>query len=301
LSRKTSASAAAATTTAATGGWRNRDLSDARVVVAAVLARRDRARALAAHAYFGDAVVSGPRLAADALMSCLAARSLATAALLRGIEGFGINRRIHAQRFPDVSTDLPLLAMAVDERDRIRAVLDDVEQTVPRGLVTLERARLATGEDVARAEIPKGPGKAAKLTIYCGSDDRAGRRPAFREAVAVLRRCGASGAIVLAGVDGVLFGRRRRARLFRIGGAPMVIISVRPAGPLRRSLPQLAELLPRPVGHSRGSRSSSTTASCSSHPRASRARHCTAATSGRRSGCTRGGPRRSTVTCSTAS
>lgn len=203
--------------------------------------------ALKLSVYFGDAVVSGPRLAADALLSRLAARSVATAALLRGIEGFGINRRIHSERFPDISTDLPLLAMAVDERDRIRAVLDDVEQAVPRGLVTLERVRLATGEDVARAEIPKGRGKAAKLTIYCGSDDRAGRRPAFREAVAVLRRCGASGAIVLAGVDGVLFGRRRRARLFRIGGAPMVIISVGPVAPLRRSLPQLAELLPRPV------------------------------------------------------
>jgi PII-like signaling protein len=160
------------------------------------------ADALKLSVYFGDAVVSGPRLAADALMSRFAARSVATAALLRGLEGFGINRRIHAQRFPNVSTDLPLLALAVDERDRIRAVLDDVEQAVPRGLVTLERARLATGEAVARAEIPKAPGKAAKLTIYYGSDDRAGRRPAFREAVAVLRRCGATGAIVLAGVDG---------------------------------------------------------------------------------------------------
>ena len=71
---------------------------------------RMNADALKLSVYFGDAVVSGPRLAADALMSRFAARSVATAALLRGIEGFGINRRIHAQRFPDVSTDLPLLA-----------------------------------------------------------------------------------------------------------------------------------------------------------------------------------------------
>jgi PII-like signaling protein len=74
-----------------------------------------------------------------------------------------------------------------------------------------------------------------------------GRRPAFRAAVAALRRSGASGAIDLAGVDGVLSGRRRHARLFRIRGAPMVIISVGPVGPLRQSLPQLAELLPWPV------------------------------------------------------
>ena len=59
-------------------------------------------------------------------------------ALLRGIEGFGINRRIHAERFPDLSTDLPLLAIAVDTAERIRGVLDDVDLAVPRGLVTLE-------------------------------------------------------------------------------------------------------------------------------------------------------------------
>jgi hypothetical protein len=47
---------------------------------------RMNADALKLSVYFGDAVVSGPRLAADALMSCLAARSLAAAALLRGIE-----------------------------------------------------------------------------------------------------------------------------------------------------------------------------------------------------------------------
>lgn len=69
--------------------------------------------ALKLSVYFGDAVVSGPRLAADALMRRLAARRIVAAALVRGIEGFGINRS-HAQRFPDVSTDLPLLAMAVD-------------------------------------------------------------------------------------------------------------------------------------------------------------------------------------------
>jgi PII-like signaling protein len=205
------------------------------------------ADALKLSVYFGESVTAGPLLASEALIRGLERRGIAFAAVLRGIEGFGINRRIHAQRFPDVSTDLPLLAVAVDARRRIEAALDDVDRAVPRGLVTLEHARLASGPDVARAEFPVGPGRAAKLTIYCGSDDRADGRPAFRAAVDALRRSGASGAIVLAGVDGVLSGRRRRARLLRIRGAPMVIISVGPAGPLRQSLPQLAELLPCPV------------------------------------------------------
>lgn len=198
--------------------------------------------------YFGESITTGPRLASDALMGCFADHGLATAALLRGIEGFGLNRRIHAERFPDVSADLPLLATAVDSRDRIRGALQEVDRAVPRGLVTLEHARLATGSDVAGAEFPKGPGRAAKLTIFCGAGERVRGRPAYREAVAVLRRRGATGAIVLPGVDGLLAGRRGRARLFAANSnTPMVIVSVGPPELLRRSLPHLHELFAQPV------------------------------------------------------
>jgi len=198
--------------------------------------------------YFGDSLTAGPLLASDALMACFAEHRPVAATLLRGIEGFGINRRIHAERFPDVSTDLPLLAVAVDTRERIRAVLDDVNRAVSRGLVTLEEARLATGADVAEAECPAGPGEAARLTIYCGSGERAGRRPAYRETVALLRRCGASGATVLPGVDGLLHGRRGRARLFSANAStPMTIVSVGGLDCLRRSLPQLPQILAEPI------------------------------------------------------
>lgn len=205
------------------------------------------ADALKLSVYFGEAVASGRALAADVLMRRLAEQGLAAAALLRGIEGFGINRRIHAERFPDLSTDLPLLAMAVDTAERIRDALPVVDHAVPRGLVTLEPARLATGADVTHAEFPPGPGQAAKLTIFCRAGERSRGRPAYREAVALLRRHGATGAIVLPGVDGVIDGRRGRARLFGANGnSPMVIISVGPSEVLRRSLPHLGEVLAQP-------------------------------------------------------
>jgi len=205
------------------------------------------ADALKLSVYFGESVTAGSELSADALMRALQRRGVATATLLRGIEGFGINRRIHAQRFPDVSTDLPLLALVVDARRRIEAVLDDVDRAVPRGLVTLEHARLALGRDVARVDFPHGPGDAVKLTIYLGSDERVGSRPAYRDAVEILRGHGAAGAIVLGGVDGLLGGRRRRSRLFTSNGAPMMVVSVGPAERLRPSLRHLAERLPVPM------------------------------------------------------
>jgi PII-like signaling protein len=152
--------------------------------------------------YFGDAVTVGPRLAADVLMERFADHGVASA-LLHGSEGYGLHRLLHAERIPDVSTDLPLLALAVDREERIRAALEDVEAAVPKGLVTVEE--------------PGPAADAAELTVLCGSD--------HRDVVGRLREAGATGATVLAGVDGFL-GRRRRERLFRDGGAPMVVVSV---------------------------------------------------------------------------
>ena len=207
------------------------------------------APALKLSVYFGESLSSGGDLACDALIERLARHDLACSVLLRGIEGYGINRRIHAERFPDVSTDLPLLGMAVGPRDRVLDALADVDAAVPRGLVTFETATLATGADVADSAFPDGPGRAVKLTIYCRAGERAkSGAPAYREAVDLLRATGATGAIVLRGVDGTIGGRRGRARLFGAnGGSPVVIISVGPAARLRGSLPRLAEVLEDPV------------------------------------------------------
>ena len=206
------------------------------------------AEALRLSVYLGESVLSGSRLAGDAVMDCFDRHGLTVSALARGIEGFGLNRRIHAQRFPDVSTDLPLLAWAVDDRERIQAIFADIDRAAPQGLLTLERARLATGEDVAGAGFPEGAGRAGKLTIYCGSGERVRGRPAYREAVALLRGHGASGAIVLGAVDGRLHGRRQRVGLFARGdGAPMVIVSVGPREPLRQALAHLSEMLHEPI------------------------------------------------------
>ena len=124
--------------------------------------------------YFGDALTSGPHLASDALMDCFARHGLEVAALYRGIEGFGIGRRIHTERFPDVSTDLPLVAEAIDTRERIEGVLPEVHALVDKGLVTIEHSRLAVGDDVRAAEFPDGAGSAGRLTVYCGRGERSG-------------------------------------------------------------------------------------------------------------------------------
>lgn len=200
--------------------------------------------------YFGDSQLTGAALTSDALMDCMARRRVAVSALCRGIEGFGLNRRIDSERFPDVAGDLPLVACAVDAPERIQALLPAVDRVVADGLVTLEHARLAVGDEVADAEFPDGPGQAAKLTIYCERTERAaGRgRPAYREAVAILRRHGAAGATVLLGVDGTYHGRRQRATFHsRRRNAPLMIISVGRRETLAAALPALSAALQSPL------------------------------------------------------
>ena len=192
--------------------------------------------------YFGDSLTIGQELCSDALMRALARSDVRTAVLLRGVEGFGAHRRIHAERLPDISTDLPLLATAVDTRERIHALLPEVDSVVPRGLVTLEHVRLATGDDVAHLELPRGTGQEATLTVVCGRGHKVRGRLTYRQIVDALRRHGAAGAIVLPGVDGVVAGRRTKARLFAANpDTPAVTASIGRADSLRRALPELRD------------------------------------------------------------
>jgi PII-like signaling protein len=200
--------------------------------------------------YFGESLTCAGRMASDVLMECFARHDLEVAALYRGIEGFGSGRRIHTARFPDISTDLPLVAEAIDTRERIEGVLPDVDAIVDKGLVTIEHSRLAVGDDVGAAGFPDGAGCAGRLTVYCGRGERAGGKAAYRAVVELMRRHGASGATVLLGVDGIHDGQRQRAGLLRRNvDVPMATIAVGPTHVLERVLQALPGVLSRPVAN----------------------------------------------------
>ena len=200
--------------------------------------------------YFGESLNSGRRMANEALIDCFARHQLEVAALYRGIEGFGIGRRIHTERFPDISTDLPLIAEAIDTREKIESVLPDVHALIDKGLVTIEHSLLAVGEDARTAEFPDGAGSAGRLTVYCGRGERSAGRAAYRAVVDLLRRQGARGATVLLGVDGIHNGQRWRAGLLsRNVNVPVATIAVGPTHVLRRVLEALPDVLARPVAN----------------------------------------------------
>jgi PII-like signaling protein len=197
--------------------------------------------------YFGERDRTEHRLLADELLDLYGRHEVQASVLLRGIEGFGVKQHLRTDRLLTLSEDLPVVSVAVDSRTRIEGLLQDVIAIKRRGLLTLERARLLTGE-LGAAPLPGKLGEATKLTVYVGRRERTDGRAAFVSICEVLRRCGLSGATVLLGVDGTLHGRRRRARFFgRNAEVPVMIISVGPGEQIGRALPELEGLLRRPL------------------------------------------------------
>jgi hypothetical protein len=86
-----------------------------------------------------------------------------------------------------LSEDLPLVSVAVDTRPRIEAVLGDVMALGRGGLVTLERARLLSGE-IVEVELPEELHDATKPTIYLGRQERVLGTPAFMAVCELLYR-----------------------------------------------------------------------------------------------------------------
>ena len=166
-----------------------------------------------------------------AVMDACARRGVATAATLRGIEGFGAKHGLRTDRLLTLSEDAPLLAIAVGEGEVVEAVAEDLQALAGEGLVVLEHvdARLtpSTGSATTSAAMAAEPvdavGEVVKATVW---GPRSGPGSPHLAAVAAFHAHGADAATVLLGVDGVLDGERRRARVVAANrGVPAITVA----------------------------------------------------------------------------
>jgi PII-like signaling protein len=193
--------------------------------------------------YFSERDHVGGAFVADALFDVYERHQTHASVLLRGIEGFGRRSRL-TDRVLTLSEALPLAAVAVDRPERIERVLADVARVAQHGVITLERALLMRDGHRDRLPLERRPSRVLKLTVYGGRAIRSGGQAGYVEAIHLLRRCGASAASVLLGIDGTLHGERRRARFFaRNARVPLMLLAVGDDGAIGKALPGVWRLI----------------------------------------------------------
>jgi PII-like signaling protein len=83
----------------------------------------------------------------QAIVRRLEKHGIAGATVIAGIIGYGRHRRIHSPGLFGVTDEKPVTVLAIDQEDKIRAVLPKIVPMVKQGLVTLvDTEVIATGE-----------------------------------------------------------------------------------------------------------------------------------------------------------
>ncbi|MQA77375.1 MAG: DUF190 domain-containing protein [Streptosporangiales bacterium] len=70
------------------------------------------------------------------------AAGLAGATVLRGTEGYGAGRFVHTSRILSLADDLPLVVIIVDEEDRVRAFLPQLDELITEGTVVVDEVEV---------------------------------------------------------------------------------------------------------------------------------------------------------------
>lgn len=88
--------------------------------------------------YIGESDRVGHHSLATEIVHRAHAAGLAGATVFRGVEGFGKSNHLHTTRMLSLSDDLPIAVVIIDRPGAIRAFLEDLDEVVSEGLITVE-------------------------------------------------------------------------------------------------------------------------------------------------------------------
>lgn len=76
------------------------------------------------------------------ILEILRKKGIAGATVLRGIAGYGKSSILHTASIVDLSADLPIVIEIIDEEQKIKNVLPDIDPLIKNGLITMEKVRV---------------------------------------------------------------------------------------------------------------------------------------------------------------
>lgn len=77
----------------------------------------------------------------SAIVKLCQEEGIAGATVVRCVEGFGGDHKLHTARLFELSETLPVRIEIVDDAERIRALLTKLEPMLPHGLITVQTVR----------------------------------------------------------------------------------------------------------------------------------------------------------------
>ncbi len=97
-----------------------------------------------------------------ALLGRLRKEGFAGATLFQGIAGFGARSVLHTAHILRLSEDLPIVIEVVETEERVERLLSILDEMVPEGLVTIEKARVVKYAPGKRAAGSQNAGPAPR-------------------------------------------------------------------------------------------------------------------------------------------
>ncbi|MET0898339.1 MAG: DUF190 domain-containing protein [Mycobacterium sp.] len=193
-------------------------------------------------AYFAERERTGGRFLAEELLNLFGERQITSSVMRRGISSFGPTNVLRSDRSLSLSEDPPVTITAVDTPDRISALTDNVAALTGRGLITVQRGRIAP-------LTAAGPNvESVRLTVHLGRRHRIAGVAGYVALCEVMHRLGFAGAQAFLGVDGTADGQRRRARFFsRNTDVPLLVTGVGTATQVAAAAAEIRGLLPDPL------------------------------------------------------
>ena len=110
--------------------------------------------ALQLRIYIGEADHASGKPLYQAIVERLRERGVAGATVIRGIEGFGASAHLHTTRILRLSEDLPVVIEVVDEAERLRAILPELDALVGDGIITLQPVEVVAYRGTAAVPSP---------------------------------------------------------------------------------------------------------------------------------------------------
>jgi uncharacterized protein len=89
--------------------------------------------------FTGETKKHGHKPLYEALVELFRQEGFAGATVMRGVAGFGAHRVYHTQKLLELSADLPMVIEVVDTREKIEAIMPQVDEMIESGLITLEK------------------------------------------------------------------------------------------------------------------------------------------------------------------